>query len=409
MPSYRQMGILPPKRHIQLRRERANSFLDEGLYYEHVITTAGFDRAYSIMYHLRPPTRVSKVEEAGEVALQSAPRGALRHHHLRTQDLPRRGDPVTGRVPMMFNEDLVAYRVKPERDQEELYRNGAADEVIFVFQGSGFVDTTFGRVPYQRGDYVLIPRATNYRWTSDDVRNEDHLVLESFSPVRIPHRYLNPDGQMYLGVPYYERDFHGPAELVTIDREVETTVLVKDRSHLTRVTMPHHPLDVVGWDGFVYPYTFNAWNFEPLTGTVHLPPPFQQTFECRGFVICTFAPRYLDHHPDAVKVPYVHSNVEADEVLFYVDGSFGSRRGVGLGSMTLHPGGIPHGPHPGTIVASMEMDRTEEMAVMFDTERPLALTPQALDVDDPQYPYSWLAPRQHTPAVTVPGTADFPG
>ncbi len=178
--------------------------------------------------------------------------------------------------------------------------------------------------------------------------------------------------------------------MITIDDETPTTILVKDRSRLTRVTMAHHPFDIVGWDGFVYPYTFNAWDFEPLTGTIHLPPPFQQTFACQGFVICTFAPRYLDHHPQAVKVPYVHSNVEADEVLFYVDGHFSSRRGVDVGSMTIHPGGIPHGPHPGTIMASMKEARTEEMAVMFDTDRKLKFTRQATQLDDPTYPLSWL-------------------
>ncbi len=375
---------------MQLDRE-GESFLDEGMHYEHVVTTQGFDRAYSIMYHLRPPTRVTCTESAGTVELTAADEQVLRHHHIRTQGLPRVGDPILGRVPMMFNDDLACYRVKPATQQTEIYRNGAADEVIFVHQGSGHLDTSYGRLPYKRGDYIVIPRTTNYILVSDDIGLEDHLILECNAPVRIPERYQNEDGQMYLGVPYYERDFHSPTDLITIDREGETSILVKDHSRLTRITMAHHPFDVVGWDGFLYPYTFNAWDFEPLTGTMHLPPPFQQTFECRGFVICTFAPRYLDHHPKAIKVPYVHSNVEADEVLFYVDGEFGSRRGVDLGSMTLHPGGIPHGPHPGTIMASKQMDRTEEMAVMFDTDRPLHLTNEALALDDADYPLSWLS------------------
>ncbi len=390
MPNYRSLGLLPPKRHIALRRDKSDSFLGEGLYYEHIVTTAGFDRAYSITYHLRPPTRNTKVEFVGQVTLEKATEQELRHHHIRSQDLSRQGDPINGRVPMMFNDDLVAWRCKPDSEQTEIYRNAAADEVIFIHHGSGHVETSYGNVPYRRGDYIVMPRTTNYRFVSDDLKKEDHLILECFAPIRIPVRYQNPDGQMHLGTPYYERDFHSPPDLQTIDQEVETSVLVKDHDRLTRITMPHHPFDVIGWDGFVYPYTFNAWDFEPLTGTTHLPPPFQQTFECRGFVICTFAPRHLDHHPDAIKVPYVHSNVEADEVLFYVDGEFGSRRGVGLGSMTLHPGGIPHGPHPGTIVASMNVEKTSEMAVMFDTDRKLYLTPQALDVDDPTYPYSWL-------------------
>ncbi len=389
MPSYRRMGLLPEKRHMQLDRN-GDSYLSEGMHYEHVVTTQGFDRAYSIMYHLRPPTRVVKTENVGKIELKAIEEQELRHHHIKTQEMVRAGDPITSRLPMMFNEDLACYRVKPDQQQNELYRNGAADEVIFVHQGSGFFETMYGKLPYKRGDYVVIPRTTNYRIVSDDIASEDHMILECNAPVRVPERYQNEDGQMYLGVPYYERDFHSPSELLTIDKEEETTVLVKDKARLTRVTMAHHPFDIVGWDGFLYPYTFNAWNFEPLTGTMHLPPPFQQTFECRGFVICTFAPRHLDHHPKSIKVPYVHSNVEADEVLFYVDGEFGSRKGVGLGSMTLHPGGIPHGPHPGTIMASMEMERTEEMAVMFDTDRPLYLTQEAMQYDDASYPLSWL-------------------
>lgn len=390
MPSYRKLGQLPEKRHMQLERN-GDSYLDEGLYYEHVVTTQGFDRAYSIMYHLRPPTRVVKTESIGKLELNPIENQELRHHHIKTQDMPRGGDPITSRLPIMFNEDLTCFRVKPDQEQVELYRNGAADEVIFIHHGSGYLETMYGKLPYKRGDYVVVPRTTNYRIVSDDINKEDHMILECNAPVRVPDRYQNEDGQMYLGVPYYERDFHSPLEPLTIDKEEETTILVKDKARLTRVTMAHHPFDIVGWDGFLYPYTFNAWDFEPLTGTMHLPPPFQQTFECRGFVICTFAPRHLDHHPKSVKVPYVHSNVEADEVLFYVDGEFGSRRGVGLGSMTLHPGGIPHGPHPGTILASMDMEKTEEMAVMFDTDRPLYLTKESLEYDDASYPLSWLS------------------
>ncbi len=394
MPNYRSLGLLPPKRHIQLDSVNGTSFLNEGMYYEHIVTTCGFDRAYSMMYHMRPPTRNTSVEFIGATPLEKAENVPLQHVHLKTGELARGGEPIGGRLPIMFNEDLAAYRCRPEKEQTELYRNGAADEVVFIQQGSGHLETAYGKLPYRRGDYVVIPRTTTYRFVSDDIQAEDHLILECFSSVRIPERYQNPDGQMYLGTPYYERDFHSPPELLTIDEEVETTILIKDHERWTRVTMPHHPFDIVGWDGFIYPYTFNAWDFEPLTGTTHLPPPFQQTFECRGFVICTFAPRYLDHHPRAIKVPYVHSNVEADEVLFYVDGEFGSRKGVDLCSMTLHPGGIPHGPHPGTIMKSMEMDRTEEMAVMFDTDRKLHLTPQAMQFDDPTYPLSWMEKPQ---------------
>lgn len=390
MPSYRKLGVLPPKRHIKLEVDSEKSFLGEGLAYEHVVTTAGFSRAYSILYHLRPPTRCSKVEFVKKIEIEEAQGLPLQPHHIRSQELPREGDPIEGRVPFLFNEDLIAWRCKPGGAQKYFYRNGAADEVIFIQNGSGVIQTPYGTLPYRRGDYVVLPRTTTYRVESDDWSLEDHLILECLSPVEIPPRYLNDDGQMLLGAPYYERDFHSPKDLVTHDKEETSEILIKDGDRFSLFTMPHHPFDAIGWDGFVYPYTFNAWDFEPLTGTVHLPPPVQQTFECRGFVICTFAPRFLDHHPEAIKVPYAHSNVEADEVLFYVDGQFGSRRGVDLGSMTLHPGGIPHGPHPGTIVASMDVERTEEMAVMFDTEKKLKLTPQAMQWDDPSYPLSWL-------------------
>jgi len=390
MPSYRKLGLLPKKRHIRLPREQASSHLGEGLYYEHVLTTEGFDRAYTIMYHLRPPTRVREVELVGRIELQEVTDQPLRHHHLRSGEMLRQGDPIHDRVPLLFNDDLVCLRSRPEHQQEELYRNGAADEVIFVNSGSGHVETPLGILPYRRGDYIVIPRTLTYRLVSDDILQEDHLILETFSPVRVPGRYQNEDGQIRLGAPYYERDFHSPTELCTIDEDSDTPVLLKDHDRLSRVVMANHPFDVVGWDGFTYPYTFNAWDFEPLTGTVHLPPPYQQTFECRGFVICTFAPRFLDHHPEAIKVPYAHSNVEADEVLFYVDGNFSSRRGVDIGSLTLHPEGIPHGPHPGTIMASENVDRTDEMAVMFDTMKPLKLTTQAMQFDDSDYPLSWL-------------------
>jgi homogentisate 1,2-dioxygenase len=390
MPTYMKMGEVPQKRHIRLPRDPEKSFLKEGLAYEHVVTTAGFDRAYSIMYHLRPPTRVKRTELAGSVKLEAIEDQPLRHRHVKSQDLPREGDLIRGRVPMLFNADMACHRCRPADAQKTLYRNGAADEVIFIYAGGGWLESSYGRLRYRPDDYVVIPRGTTYRLVPDDVKKEDHLILESNSAVRVPPRYLNPDGQIQLGAPYSERDFHGPSEPITIDREEETEILVKDGARLTRTVLAHHPFDLVGWDGFIYPFTFNAMDFEPLTGTVHLPPPFQQTFECHGFVICTFAPRFLDHHPEAIKVPYVHSNVEADEVLFYVRGNFGSRRGVASGSFSHHPAGIPHGPHPGTILASMKHTRTEELAVMFDTERPLSVTPQALRLDDPQYPMSWM-------------------
>jgi homogentisate 1,2-dioxygenase len=382
------MGSIPRKRHTMHRRE--GGFKGEGIYYEEVITTAGFGRAYSIAYHLRPPTRVRKVEAAGSVMVETVEEPTLRHHHLKSARLPRAGDPVTGRVPLLVNADVTLARCRPAQPQAELYRNATADEVLFIHKGQGTLSSMFGVLPFRPYDYIVIPHCTTYRLDFDAGAEPDLLVIEAANNVVIPPRYLNPDGQLRLGAPFAERDLRGPREPLILDREQDTTVLIKDGTRLTRYTLASHPFDVVGWDGMVYPFTFNADDFEPITGTIHQPPPIHQTFEATGFVLCTFAPRMLDTHPDAIKVPYAHSNVQADEVLYYVRGRFGSRRGVEEASLTLHPRGIPHGPHPGTIAASRSMTHTDELAVMVDTVRPLALTRQALELDDPSYPYSWL-------------------
>jgi homogentisate 1,2-dioxygenase len=392
MPFYQKLGELPAKHHIKFARDPKTSFKGEGIAYEHVITTEGFNNAYSLMYHLRPPTRVRKVELIEHRELKKAAESPLRHHHLRTANIPRRGDLYRGRIPILFNSDMTALRCRPAQAYGafEYFRNGGADEIIFVYHGSGTVESVFGKLRYREEDYIVIPRGITYRLVPDDIAKEDHLILESAGPVRIPHHYLNSEGQIRMGSPYSERDFHGPSELLTIDQEGDVEILVKDGPRWTRVVNAHHPFDVLGWDGYVYPFTFNVNDFEPITGTVHLPPPVHQTFEIRGYVVCTFAPRYLDHHPQAIRIPWAHDNVEADEVLFYVRGNFGSRKGIESGSVTLHPRGIPHGPHPGTIVAGMNATRTEELAVMFDTRNTLELTEEALGLDDPKYPLSWL-------------------
>ena len=387
MPPYLQRGSIPPKRHTELRRDGGHKV--EGIYYEEVVTTAGFGRGYSICYHLRPPTRVVRVEPAGDVDVEVVPQPALRHHHLKSGGLAAGGDPVTGRVPLLVNDDVTLARCRPAGPQRELYRNATADEIIFIHRGAGTLRTMFGPLPVRPFDYVVIPRCTTYLLEFDADPSPDLLVIEAAGGINIPARYLNPDGQLRLGAPYSERDLHGPAAVEMIDREEETPVLIRDGRRLTRYVLSQHPFDVVGWDGMVYPFTFNADDFEPITGTVHQPPPVHLTFDAPGFVVCTFAPRLLDTHPDAVKVPYAHSNVQADEVLYYVRGRFGSRRGVEAASLTLHPRGIPHGPHPGTIVAGRTATRTDELAVMVDTVKPLLLTRQALAMDDPAYPYSW--------------------
>jgi homogentisate 1,2-dioxygenase len=388
MPHYLSRGSVPKKRHTAHRT--TPGFKSEGIFYEEVITTQGFARAYSIAYHLRPPTRVKHVEAAGTMAAVATEVPVLRHHHLKSGGIPIQGDPLTGRIPLLTNADVTLWRCRPDRPQAELYRNALADEVIFIHKGRGRLLTHFGVLPVKPFDYVVIPRCTTYRFEFEPGAQPDLLVVESAGTVNIPPKYLNHDGQLRLGAPYCERDLHGPTDLFIVDEEKETPILIKDGSRLSRYVLASHPFDVIGWDGLVYPFTFNADDFEPITGTIHQPPPIHLTFETSGFVLCTFAPRVLDTHPDAIKVPYAHSNVESDEVLYYVRGKFGSRRGVEEASFTLHPHGIPHGPHPGTIVASREMKWTDELAVMVDTFRPLHVTRQALEIDDPKYPFSWL-------------------
>lgn len=389
MPRYLSLGSIPPKRHTW---HHANpGFLNEGLYYEEVVTTQGFDRAYSILYHLRPPTRVRQFEPAEFPKVEPVTDPLLRHYHFKSGGMAAQGDPITGRVPLLTNSDVTLWRCRPAESQQELYRNAVADEILFVHQGSGRLMTHFGVLPFKPFDYVVIPKCTTYLVEFDAAETPpDLLIIESAGCVKFPSRYVNADGQIRLGAPYSERDLHGPRELLTLDLDQEFSIVVKDGARSARYTLAHHPFDVVGWDGMVYPFTFNAEDFEPITGTVHQPPPIHQTFAGTGFVVCTFAPRMLDTHPEAIKIPYAHSNVESDEVLYYVRGKYGSRKGVESASFTLHPHGIPHGPHPGTIVASREAMRTNELAVMVDTFQPLLPTKQAMELDDPAYPLSWL-------------------
>ena len=391
MPPYMKVGSIPRKRHMAHRH--LPGFRGEGIFYEEVVTTGGFGRTYSICYHLRPPTRVRKAESSGSVPIEIFNETVLRHHHLKTGHMKPQGTPISGRVPLMLNDDVVMSRCRPAEPQTELYRNASADEVLFVHQGTGTLHSMFGVLPFKSCDYIVVPRCTTYRLEFDTGihgAQPDLLIFESVGSVVVPARYLQPDGQIRLGAPYGERDFHGPRETEVVDSEKDVTVLIKDGRRLSRYTLANHPFDVVGWDGMLYPYTFNADDFEPITGTFHQPPPIHQTFDAPGFVICTFAPRMLDTHAEAIRVPWAHSNVQADEMLFYVRGHFSSRKGVEEASITLHPRGIPHGPHPGTIVSSRNKTHTDELAVMMDTVKPLTLTRQAIELDDPDYPYSWI-------------------
>jgi homogentisate 1,2-dioxygenase len=384
MPSYHTLGKIPPKRHTQFRKP------DGGLYSEELFGEEGFSGVASLLYHQYPPTRVSKIERFGVACEDEWKQETHRHHHLKAAQLQPRGDPIGGRKTLMYNADCAISAVVPTEPMDYFYRNAMGDELLFVHYGSGTIETTFGALPYREGDYVLIPRGTTWRVQASK-GEQRMLVVEAFGrAIQPPKRYRNEFGQLLEHSPYCERDLHAPTDLPLHEERGEFEVRIKVNNEVMTYTYDYHPLDVVGWDGFLYPYTFNIGDFEPITGRVHQPPPAHQTFEGPNFVVCSFCPRKLDYHPQAVPVPYNHSNIDSDEMIYYVSGNFGSRKGIETSSITLHPRGIPHGPHPGTVEKSLGAERTEELAVMVDTFRPLKFGVAAEAIDDPQYPFSWL-------------------
>jgi homogentisate 1,2-dioxygenase len=386
MPHYVKLGIVPKKRHTQFRKP------DGSLYAEQVFGTKGFSGIASILYHLHPPTQVAGFEALGEVKPELVPEEPLRHRHLKTRALPAAGDPVTGRVPLLVNADVSLAFCRPAEPMAYFYKNADGDDLLFVHEGRGRLETMFGTLSYGEGDYLVIPRGTIYRVVAESPATR-MLAIESASAVEIPKRYRNEYGQLLEHAPYSERDLRAPERLETHDEPGRCEVRIKARGRLTAYAYDFHPLDVAGWDGFLYPWAFNIRDFEPITGSLHQPPPTHQTFQGANYVVCSFVPRMLDYHPEAVPIPYNHSNLESDEVLYYVNGNFASRRGIEEGSITLHPSGIPHGPQPGAVEASLGQKRTEEMAVMVDTFRPLHLTRAALSLEDDQYPFSWQPQR----------------
>lgn len=381
---YYKLGDIPHKRHVQFRQP------DGSLHHEELMGIHGFDGIQSILYHLRPPTEVRQVDVARKVEIEYEEQEHLRHRHFRSHDVPAGGDAVTGRVPMMGNQEVVLSVVRPTEAMEYYYRFAHGDEVLFIHDGTGSLESQFGTLRYRPGDYLVIPTGVMWRLLPDDGVEQRILVIESFGHVVPPKRYLNNYGQFLEHSPFCERDIRPPDDLVTFDEKGEFEVHVKARDRITRFVYGHHPLDVVGWDGHLWPYAFNIEDFEPITGRVHQPPPVHQTFAGPGFVICSFVPRLFDYHPQAIPAPYNHSNVDSDEVLYYVEGDFMSRKGIDRASFTVHPNGIPHGPHPGTYEASIGKEKTEELAVMVDTFRPLRLTKQSLPLEDEAYPFSWL-------------------
>ncbi len=385
MPSYHRLGQIPPKRHTQFRKP------DGTLYAEEVFGTEGFSGNYSILYYHYPPTRVTKVEKFQDVQLEEWDEGVQRHHHLKTAQLPPGGDAVLGNQILMFNKDVALGIAQPTEPMRYFYRNGENDLVYFVHDGHGTLETNFGLLPYHEGDYIIIPRGTTFRFDIPaDSPQTRFLTIEAHGTIEPPRRYLNNNGQFLEHSPYCDRDIRRPEELVTHTEQGQFEVRLKVGNRITSYWYDHHPLNVVGWDGHEYPWIFNIADFEPITGRVHQPPPVHQTFQGPNFVVCSFVPRKLDYHPLSVPVPYNHSNIDSDEMIYYVNGNFGSRRGIERSSITLHPRGIPHGPQPGAVEKSLGAERTEELAVMVDTFYPLKYTTVARTIDDEKYPYSWL-------------------
>lgn len=381
---YHKLGEVPHKRHTQFRQA------DGSLYHEQLVSTEGFSDVYSLMYHIHPPTLVKKVESGYSVAPEIAVDRNMQHRAFEGFEVAPADDYLQSRKPVLVNNDVHVSLAAPRKSMDKyFYKNSSADELIFIHQGSGKLLTQYGELSFSYGDYVQIPRGTIYQIQFDSEDNR-LFIVESFSPIRTPKRYRNNFGQLLEHSPFYERDIRKPEHLPTIDEKGDFNVLIKKDGWMYPYTYANHPFDVVGWDGYHYPYIFSIHDFEPITGRVHQPPPVHQTFEAHNFVICSFVPRLYDYHPEGIPAPYNHSNVDSDEVLYYVDGDFMSRKHVTKGMITLHPIGIPHGPHPGTVEKSIGKKGTEELAVMVDTFKPLYLTQQALDIEHPDYYKSWV-------------------
>jgi homogentisate 1,2-dioxygenase len=380
-----QRGQVPEKPHTEFR-------VDGTLAYEHCFTRRGFDSIYTILYHRRPPHWVSEEADAGPHPgfAEAGWDGAIRRRHFRGLATPAGGEPFCGRRLVMANRELGVWIGRPDRDDATLVANADADELLFVHEGSGRLETPLGSVKFTSGDYVFVPRALLHRIRLD--APSFILTLEGKRSIEVPKQFRTPQGQLRMDAPYSHRDFVEPdwpeGGPTTLGAPREAVLLRAGR--LTRMVLPNDPFDVIGWDGQVWPFAFPIRAFQPKTGLVHLPPTIHTTFAGPGFVVCSFVPRLVDFHPHAIPCPYPHSSVDCDEVLFYVDGNFTSRRGVGPASLTLHPVGIPHGPHPGRYEASIGSTRTDELAVMFDTFEPLLPTRHALELEDPTYNRSWV-------------------
>ncbi len=383
MAHYYKLGNIPHKRHTQFRKP------DGGLYSEQLFSTEGFSDDYSLLYHIHPPTRIIKTDEAIDVQPKIAEEKMLKHRSFEGFNIKPGGEFLASRKAVLINNDCHIVLAAPTSGtQNYFYKNADADEIIFIHEGKGTVHTQYGELPFSYGDYIIIPRGTIYQIEFADEKNR-LLIVESHHPIRYPKKYLSKYGQLMEHSPYCERDMREPQDLKTFDEQGDFLIKTKKRGMLYGIHYGHHPFDVVGWDGCCYPYIFSIHDFEPITGRVHQPPPVHQTFETNAFVVCSFVPRLFDYHPQSIPAPYNHSNIDSDEVIYYVDGDFMSRKNVTRGMITLHPAGIPHGPHPGAVEKSIGAKETKELAVMVDTFHPLMLTQEALDIENENYIMSW--------------------
>ena len=384
MPFYHKAGEIPAKRHTQFRKA------DGSLYAEELVSTEGFSSLYSLVYHCHPPTLVKAMGKPIDVSPKAVVEKNMQHRSFVTFNTPAENDYLQSRKTLLFNSDIHIGVAAPKNSTTDyFYKNADADEVLFIHEGSGKLLTLYGEIPFEYGDYLVIPRGTIYQLEFHSSENR-LLVIESPTPIYPPKRYQNAVGQLMEHSPYCERDIKLPVNITINDEKGDFLVYIKKQGMLWPYTYATHPFDAVGWDGYLYPFGFSIHNFEPITGRLHMPPPIHQTFEGRNFVICSFVPRMYDYHPKSIPAPYNHSNVDSDEILYYVDGDFMSRKHVERGMITLHPKGIPHGPHPGTVEKSIGAKETKELAVMVDPFYPLMITQEAMNVEDPGYWKSWV-------------------
>ncbi len=385
MPIYQQLGKIPRKRHTVFRKDNGE------LYAEELMGNKGFEGLSSLIYHVHAPTCVRSVRTVKDLEWDGETEQPFHHRHFRTGRLPETCSATLDRNPLLFNNDVANSFVRPQADDDFFYRNAQGDEIVYVSEGSGVLESLLGDLPFGKGDYLVVPRGIvhRHRFASHPARL---LVIESAGYVRTPHRYRNQHGQLLEQSPYSERDIRRPEAMQTHDEKGDFRILVKKENRIVEFVLDHHPFDAVGWDGYYYPWALNIADFEPRVGRFHLPPPVHQTFEGDGFVVCSFVPRLYDYHPQSIPAPYAHSNVGSDEVLYYCNEEFMSRKGIEYGSITLHPDGLPHGPQPGKTEESIGTKETKELAVMVDTFVPLTVAKAALACEDPGYGRSWVEP-----------------